>query len=101
LVVNYPELADYYTARHLHHFLALLHVKFLRLEHACAVWDSLVRGHVTDPHFPGLTYFCQRLAGLAAPEYEELLWTHADACLERCRTGQCCRSGFVHPGSGS
>jgi hypothetical protein len=91
-VLNYPELVDYYTARQLHHFLALLHAKFLRLEHACAVWDSLVRGHVTDPHFPGLAYFCQRLAALA-PEHEELLWTHADACLERYRTGQCCGSG--------
>ena len=85
LVLNYADLVDFYTARGLHHFAALLHAKFLRMEAACAVWSQLVQQHqlTMDTQFPGLAYFCQRLADLRDDEEEELLWAHADTCLER------------------
>ena len=64
---------DFYTARGLHHFAALLHAKFLRMEAACAVWSQLVQQHqlTMDTQFPGLAYFCQRLADLRDDEEED------------------------------
>jgi hypothetical protein len=83
LVLNYAELVDYYTTHNLHHFVALLHAKFMHMERACAVWSQLVRGQpMEDINFPGLEYFCQRLASLREEE-EELVWSHADSCLEK------------------
>ncbi len=100
-MLNQTDLMDYFTARGLHHAVALLYSKFRQVEQAFAVWSRLLRGdQLTDPQFPGLEYFCQRLASLPEDQ-EELLWTHADTCLQRwdmglrkVRSGNlCCESG--------
>jgi len=78
-VLDHEDLAEFFSAKGLEHFLATLNWKDNNPEAALKIWSQILTEKISDEFFPGVDFFCRQLALCT----EELVYSYCDLALEK------------------
>eukprot|EP00092_Neocalanus_flemingeri_P053826 GFUD01063332.1.p1 GENE.GFUD01063332.1~~GFUD01063332.1.p1 ORF type:complete len:841 (+),score=220.95 GFUD01063332.1:74-2596(+) len=78
-LLDQEDLAEFFIAKGLQHFLAVLHWKDNNAEAALKIWSLIVTEKLSDEYFPGVEFFCRQLSLCS----EELMYNYCDVALQK------------------